>query len=237
MTLLPVHIVAGLIAIVSGYIAVFALKGAKLHRKSGIIFVYSMLILAFTGAVLGAIKGQPGNVSGGALTFYLVGTALLTVRRDQRFHWIDVTALLVAIAVGTLTLKAGFTALNSPRGTLNGVPFGMLFFMGTVTMLAALGDIRAMWVGGLKGAHRIARHLWRMCFALFVAAGSFFLGQAQVFPKPIRIFPLLAIPALLPLVLLIYWMVRVLFTKWYRRRSNDSPLTVIGRSAQLQEHT
>jgi hypothetical protein len=88
-----------------------------------------------------------------------------------------------------------------------------------------------MRAGGLAGAQRIARHLWRMCFSLFVASGSFFLGQAKVFPKPIRILPLLAIPALLPLVLLLYWLVRVLFTKWYRRRANSFNLTLVGRSA------
>jgi amino acid permease len=97
----------------------------------------------------------------------------------------------------------------------------MMFFLGSVALLAALGDIRMMLAGGLEGAHRIARHLWRMCFLLFIASGSFFLGQAKVIPKPIRIFPLLAIPALLPLVLLLYWLARVLFTKWYRRRAND----------------
>ena len=43
MTLLPVHIIAGSIAIIAGFISAFALKGAKLHRKSGMIFVYSML--------------------------------------------------------------------------------------------------------------------------------------------------------------------------------------------------
>jgi hypothetical protein len=48
-----------------------------------------------------------------------------------------------------------------------------------------------------------------MCYALFVASGSFFLGQAQVFPKPIRIGPLLAIPALLPLLLMFYWLARM----------------------------
>ena len=68
---------------------------------------------------------------------------------------------------------------------------------------------------GFRGTHRIARHLWRMCFALFIATGSFFLGQAKVIPKPIRIVPLLAIPALLPLVLLLYWLARVLFTQRY----------------------
>jgi hypothetical protein len=83
--------------------------------------------------------------------------------------------------------------------------------------------------GGLFGAQRIARHLWRMCFSLFIASGSFFLGQAKVIPKPIRIVPLLAIPALLPLVLMFYWLLRVRFTKWYRRRADSfSPIVIRG---------
>jgi peptidoglycan/LPS O-acetylase OafA/YrhL len=81
--------------------------------------------------------------------------------------------------------------------------------------------LRVLLVGRIQGAQRIARHLWRMCFSLFIASGSFFLGQAKVIPKPIRILPLLAIPALLPLALLLYWLVRVLLTKWYRRRTNE----------------
>jgi uncharacterized membrane protein len=232
MTLLPVHIVAGLIAIVAGYISVFAVKGLKLHRKSGMVFVYSMLVLAATGAMIAAIKNQPANVIGGSLAFYLVSTAVLTVqKRSHGFHVIDAAATLVAIAVGGLSIYFGIEGLNSPSGTINGVPPGMIFFFATVALLGALGDVRVMWAGALQGAHRIARHLWRMCFALFIATGSFFLGQAQVFPKPLRIFPLLAIPALLPLVLLLYWMIRVLFTQWYRRRANDSSPVMIHRSA------
>jgi membrane protein DedA with SNARE-associated domain len=48
-----------------------------------------------------------------------------------------------------------------------------------------------------------------MCFALFVASGSFFLGQADEIPEPLRSYPLLAIPAFLPLVVLLYWLWRV----------------------------
>ena len=48
MSLLPIHTVAGLIAIVAGFVAVFALKGMKLHRKSGMIFVYAMVILSLS---------------------------------------------------------------------------------------------------------------------------------------------------------------------------------------------
>lgn len=222
MTLLPIHIGAGLIAIVAGFIAVFALKGARLHRKSGTIFVYAMLVLSLTGAVIAALKHQPASVIGGSLAFYLVTTALLTVRRrDRAFAWIDVGALLIALAVGVFATRVGLDALNSATGTSRGVPAGMLFLFASVAFLGALGDVRVMLVGGLQGAHRIARHLWRMCFALFVASGSFFLGQAQVFPKPMRIYPVLAIPALLPLALMLYWLVRVLFTRWYGRRAGS----------------
>lgn len=59
----------------------------------------------------------------------------------------------------------------------------------------------------------------------------FFLGQAKVIPKPIRILPLLAIPAMLPLVLMLYWLARVLFTKWYRRRADSFRPTLVRRSA------
>ena len=51
MTLLPIHIVAGLIGLVSGAVALSARKGAKLHRKDGMIFVYAMMIVAITGTV------------------------------------------------------------------------------------------------------------------------------------------------------------------------------------------
>jgi len=232
MSLLPVHIIAGSIAILAGFISVFAVKGLKLHRKSGMVFVYAMVVLSLTGAVIATLRHQPPNIIGGSLAFYMVITAFLTVRpRDERSRWIDVGVLFVGTTVGAAALKIGLDALNSPTGTMNGVPAGMMFLFGAVALLAALGDIRMMRADGLQGAERIARHLWRMCFSLFIASGSFFLGQAKVIPKPIRILPLLAIPAMLPLVLMLYWLARVLFTKWYRRRADSFRPTLIRRSA------
>ena len=231
MTLLPIHIIAGSIAIVAGFISVFSVKGLKLHRKSGIVFVYSMIVLSLTGAVIAVIKEQPPSIVGGLLAFYLVITALLTVRaRDQSLHLIDAAAAVLAIAIGLFSIKLGLDGLKSGGGNMSGVPSAMLFLFATVALLGALGDIRVMIAGGPRGAARIARHLWRMCFALFIASGSFFLGQAKVIPKPIRIFPLLAIPALLPLVLMLYWLVRVRLTKWYRRRADSFALTLVGGS-------
>jgi uncharacterized membrane protein len=233
VSLLPVHIIAGSIAIVAGFISVFALKGAKLHRKSGMVFVYSMVVLSLTGAVIGAFKHQTANIIGGSLAFYMVTTAVLTVRpRDQRSRWLYAGALIVAVTIGAAAITIGFDALSTGAGKTNGVPAGMMFFFGGVALLGALGDLRMLATGGLQGAQRIARHLWRMCFSLFIASGSFFLGQAKVIPKPIRILPLLAIPALLPLVLLLYWLARVLLTKWYRRRADSFNPALVGHPSQ-----
>jgi hypothetical protein len=60
----------------------------------------------------------------------------------------------------------------------------MTFFMGSVMLLAGAGDVRMLVRGGVFGAKRIARHLWRMCFGLFIAAGSFFLGPSN---RPLRL--------------------------------------------------
>jgi hypothetical protein len=97
----------------------------------------------------------------------------------------------------------------------------MQLFVSSVILLAALGDLR-MLLRGISGKRRIARHLWRMCFGWFIATGSFFLGQQQVFPAWLRGSPVLLVPALLPLVLLIFWMIRVRFTSAYKRMSVPS---------------
>ena len=79
----------------------------------------------------------------------------------------------------------------------------------TALGLAGAGDLRLIRSNPPRGAGRIARHLWRMSFALFTAAMSFFVGQAKVIPEPIRIRPLLALPVLAVLITMLYWLWRL----------------------------
>jgi hypothetical protein len=81
--------------------------------------------------------------------------------------------------------------------------------IGTVILLASIGDLRAMRAGGLRGSRRLARHLWRMCFGLFIATGSFFLGQMRFIPESVRFVPVLLVLAFAPILSLVYWMWRV----------------------------
>jgi uncharacterized membrane protein len=86
-------------------------------------------------------------------------------------------------------------------------------------LLAAAGDICMMVQGGLSGTKRLVRHLWRMCFGLFIATGSFFLGQQQVFPAALRGSILLVVLAIMPLILLVFWLFRVRFLKSRQEKS------------------
>jgi uncharacterized membrane protein len=208
--LLALHIAAGSVALIAGFIGVFSVKGMKLHRRSGTVFLYSMIALGVSGATIAVIRSQPANIVGGSIAVYMVSTGVLTPhRRDRVFHWLDAAGIALALGIVYFSLSIGLEVLHSPTGTIDGVPPAPLFVFAGVTLLAVLGDVRMMLMRGLQGKQRLVRHLWRMCFSLFIASGSFFIGQAKVIPKPIRILPLLAVPAFLPLLLMLYWVARV----------------------------
>jgi len=214
LMLLPVHIIAGGLAMVLGAVALVASKGATLHRKSGLLFVYAMLTMGFSGSILALRLSLTNmNVLGGFMAAYFVVTALTTVRPASPWtRWLNWTALVVVIALSVIELALGIKALASPGGRINGVPFFMMFFMATVTALAATGDIRMLRRGRLPAGPRLARHLWRMCFALFIAAGSFFSIRervAKILPEPFTTPFMRALPVLLIFVAMFYWLWRV----------------------------
>jgi len=217
--LLPVHISAGVVGILSGTAAMSFRKGSPRHALAGKIFVIAMMTMSSSAVYLAFMKHQMGNVLGGTFAFYLVTTAWLTAKRGNGetslFDW---GTLLIPLLVGIGLWISGLQVVYGHVKSTDGVPVGMHFFMGSVMLLAAAGDIRMLVRGGVFGAKRIVRHLWRMCFGLFVATGSFFLGQQQVFPAWLRGSPALFVPALLPLALLIFWLFRVWYPSTYRKK-------------------
>ncbi len=217
----PLHVSAGIVGILSGTAAMSFRKGSPRHALAGKIFVISMLTMAASAVYLAVLKHQNNNVGGGVLTFYLVATAWVTAkRRDGETSIFDWAALLIPLWAGIGGWINGLEAVHSPMGSKYGVPAGMHFFLGSVMLIAAAGDVRMLLRGGVFGVQRIVRHLWRMCFGLFIATGSFFLGQgSKVFPAFILKANVLLIPAILPLVLLIFWLFRVRFTDPYKRKS------------------
>jgi hypothetical protein len=222
LPILVIHICAGLVGLLSGAAGLSFRKGSHRHRKAGNIFFISMLTMASTAALL-------GNVFGGASALYLVTTGWLTARRREGettiFDW---GALLFGLAVGVPIVTDGLRIVSGSIPSKPGVPVGMILFLGSVVLLAAAGDVRMLVRGGVFGTQRVARHLWRMCFGLFIATGSF-LAQRRVLaflggPK-------IMLLAVLPLILMIFWLIRVRFKNAYKAKPiprNDALDSVIG---------
>ncbi len=224
---LIVHFSAGILAVAAGLIALLVRKGSSLHRSSGKIFSVAMLLMASSGAILALMKGQRFNVLAGVLTFYLVATAWLTVvRREKTTGRAEFTFMLIAMTTGAASMVLAYRAM----GLKGGGAVAFVIFA-TIAFLSAAGDVRMLLRGGVFGAQRLVRHIWRMGFSLFVATGSFFLGtasdpvmrrsglRATLFTHEIRATHLPEIPVWIVVVLTIFWLFRVRFASAYKKLS------------------
>jgi len=77
---LAVHFAAGLVSIVTGTIALAVAKGGRLHKQSGLVFTWAMVVLGPTAAGIGTYEKRPGQAFGRLLAAYLVFTAMTTVK-------------------------------------------------------------------------------------------------------------------------------------------------------------
>jgi hypothetical protein len=74
--------------------------------------------------------------------------------------------------------------------------------------------------GGAVAGPLSATVLWRMCLGLTLAAGSAFTnGFAWLLPGPYHVPGVFFLPQFIPLLLLIFWMIRVRLTGWYKPTS------------------
>ena len=210
LLILVIHICGGVVGLLSGIAAVAFRKGSARHRIAGNIFFISMLTMGSTAALL-------GKFFGGAIAIYLVTTGWMTGRRREGkttiFDW---GAFLFGLALGLPIIIDGLRMASGLIPPKPGAPVGMILFLGCIVLLAAAGDLRMLVRGGVFGRQRVARHLWRMLFGLFIANGSF-LAQKRViaFLGGPKLFLLLA-PV--PLILIIFWLIRIRFKNVYKRR-------------------
>jgi uncharacterized membrane protein len=216
--MLYAHIGGAFVGLVSGGAALFVRKGQRPHRLAGNLFFIAMLTMSGVGALVAPFlpKGQAPNMMMGAFTFYLVSTGWAAVRRKPgetggfEIGAAAFAGLLAAGGVAYAWLNAqGPHPLPFPEGPV-------IDAFACLVSLAAVLDIRVIRAGGLTGAARVTRHLWRMTLALLIAATSF-AGQPKAIPAFLRDSPLVLLPALAVFISLIYWLVRIRLIPILRR--------------------
>ena len=123
----------------------------RVHRKSGMVFVYAMLTMALMGATMAVVRGKapaaqrPGGTSDGVSRHHrahhgpptLRGIALAGIAARCWLCWASRLALFTF----------GFEAFASPQGKLHGMPALPFLIFGSVGLLAAVGDFRLIRSG------------------------------------------------------------------------------------------
>ena len=222
------HIGGGALGLVSGTVAILAPKGGRIHRAAGAVFFIAMTVMATFAIYLGFVIPDRVNIFIGAFTFYLVATAWLTVRRKEGTAGLgERIALLVALilttpfAVLSFQLATGHPPFITSTVALEGPVLVAIYVFTTVLVIATVADAKIVLANGIAGAPRIARHLWRMCLGLTLAFGSAFTnGFARLLPGPYHVPPAFFLPQLLPLILLVFWMIRVRLTDWHKQQAD-----------------
>ena len=204
------HIAAGIVAILTGAVAAAVRKGGSLHVRAGTAFVAAMLVLGVTASILEPFRTpKPGSPITGLFVCYFVATSWVSARRrDGTTGKFEMAAGAVALGASAVMAWAGLTGRStSPAGS------GPVLALAALCLFAGAGDLTAVLRRKLTPRQRITRHLWRMCFAFFIATGSFFLGQQKVMPAEIRGSPILFVLAFAPFAVMAFWLVRLRFAK------------------------
>ena len=227
--LLVLHIGGASIGIISGAAALLLRKGGRAHRAAGKIFLVSMFVAYVVATCVAPFlsDGQRPNLMAGVMALYLLLSGWAAgARHDFRAGAFEFSGLAIALVIAGVGLMFMRMGANDPSGTVDGSPPQAFMVFTLVGGAAALGELNVIVRRTICGPARIARHLWRMCFSLFIASGSFFLGQQQVMPAWIRGSPFLLACALAPLAAMIFWLA------WVRLAGRSRG--VIGRSERAR---
>ena len=215
--LLFLHIAGASVAMIAGFVAVLARKGDTVHRAAGNVFFLSMLVMAGVAGGVSPFVPEivPTNIAASVMTLYLVTTGWMTVKRPEgAVGGFETGAMLSALALAPIA---------AVFGQITGDP--TLYFFAVIAGLAALADFTLLRRRGLTGVPRIARHLWRMCAAFFIATGSFFFGQSDEIPASLR-GPLTTALGLAPLGFMLFWLAWVRISRAFR----SPPAAVVGEA-------
>lgn len=211
--LLWAHIGGGAVGLVSGTVAIASRKGRTVHRAAGAVFLGAMLVTYAIGAGVAPFleSGQRPNFVAGIMALYLLITGWLAARErvEVRAGAAQYFGLAFALCLVAQGATFAWMGSQSESGTIDGSPPQAFYLFMIAGTFAAAGELHVILRGSIRGAARTARHLWRMCFSMFIASGSLFFGQPQVFPKWFHETTLPVWLGFAPILAMIVWLVIV----------------------------
>ena len=156
--LLPIHILAGTIALVSALLAVLTEKGKRLHVISGRTYFFGMTAVFFTAIPMSIISRNIFLFLIAIFSFYLAFAGMRFARNKA-----GIAATLDWIAVSSVILSGlGMWILAGIYFLSGDTQYIVLLVFGFLAITLGYADLRSYKNNSFKGKERISRHLTSM---------------------------------------------------------------------------
>ncbi len=210
-TNLYLHIVAGIMALVTGLLALGSVKGGRWHRQNGRLYFYAMTGVFITGILLAGFRYNRFLLLIAFLSYYSVfcGVRILKLKQlhnHQRPEWYDWTA-------GVLNTLANlvFVGLGIYYGFLRGFASGAALLsigFGVGGLLISYANLKPFVVKPQKAHHWYLAHVGNMVGG-YIATLTAFLSTVVTRYDVMNPYLAFALPSVVGVPLLLLWQQKV----------------------------
>tara|TARA_R110001592_G_scaffold359870_1_gene667305 strand:+ start:434 stop:1102 length:669 start_codon:yes stop_codon:yes gene_type:complete len=197
------HLAVGTVAVVAGFMAMFAKKGTQIHNRAGTAFVISIVLLSLSGFYLSYARDLQFTFLLSAIALYLVLTGWMAAKyspvKDGGTYvtFFDKAGLVfIALFVSGCFLVSYLGVRLGWAYPATEPAYEAYAFMGGIGLMFLVGDVNYVRAGRAAASIKLKRHLTRMCSTMLIATTIFFLGNNHVLPEFLRGTPILLIPIL-----------------------------------------
>jgi uncharacterized membrane protein len=198
--LIYTHAFFGGIALLSGSVSIISKKGNKIHRKSGMIFYYSMLFSALTALIISVLPKHesPFLFSIGIFSSYFVltGKRALNFKTDNENLIIDKIISWAMLFTGLVMIL--YNPIFNNKINIILTVFGLVGLIFSIRDLVLYKDIKKLKKGWLK------LHLGKMIGG-YISATTAFVVVNNFFPSFYGWF----IPGIFGGTYITYWMMKL----------------------------
>jgi len=195
--LIFIHAAFGGIALLAGLVSIIAKKGKNIHRKSGLIFFYSMMLSGIIAMIVAVLPNHESPflfaVGIFSLYFVLTGNRALNFKRKNPDLKIDKLISIIMITTGVLMILLPIILTKSINIIL--VVYAIVGIIFSVSDLILFRNPRRLRKGWLK------LHLGKMLGG-YISATTAFVIVNQFFPSFYGWF----IPGIVGGFIIAYWM-------------------------------
>lgn len=176
------HIIAGSLALIAGPIAMVNQNGGQVHRISGRIYYWSMIVISLTTLVLSIYRSNWLLLMIGAFSTYLVisayrALALKNLHKGQKPERVDWIILIAS------TLSAAALLISGVILLINGNSFGFVpLTFGIVMTSGVKQDYRRFTVPPTEKNHWLLKHITGMMGGYIATITAFLVQNIHVDP-------------------------------------------------------